>query len=509
MSLWFILWLTINFGNNFYGIRLSLGARINPRPSKRSVKSSFLRSTESKPEASERDNDNYGFVKGLIKVKVFGNLHKFAYYYVYVGIGNPKTKQMLIIDTGSQLINVACGKCKECGNHLLPNYELGASVTHKLIDCDSEFCKAVEGKCGLDESCLFNESYSEGSNVEGKVVGDLISFDIKKDSSYLSTFFNYIGCVTNESQLIKSQITNGILGLAKSDKPTLISHEYFETQSFIEKYLTDHFRPMKKIFSLCLSENGGVMTLGGVDDQLNLKIKNTTQLIWAPLVKSEFYIIKVLDASFQENKIEFKNKNFVLDTGTTISTLEKEVFNKIHKIFEGLCEDITKLSNEKKTSSKCTVDKKTGKMCFSDISKLPSIVLTFENGSNFEWTSDSYMINRTNKRTVNDYSWWCLGIESSKSNEYILGATFFKNNHVIFDLNKDVVGKSRNPIMSLQDCPLENPKRTEFNRFFLLCKALNLKMLDLGKIGQDCEDSIKKVLHIMVPQHHHSVYEFL
>ncbi|UKK01081.2 aspartyl(acid) protease [Theileria orientalis] len=424
MSLLLILWMTINFGNKFYVIRSSLGARIKPSPSKRTVRSSFLRSTESNPEPSERDNDNYGFVKGLIKVNVFGNLHKFAYYYVYVGIGNPKTKQMLIIDTGSQLINVACGRCKECGNHLLPNYELGASVTHKLIDCDSEFCKAVEGKCGIDESCLFNESYSEGSNVEGKIIGDLISFDTTNDSSDLSTFFNYIGCVTSESQLIKTQITNGILGLAKSDKPTLINHEYFETQSFIEKYLTDHFRPLKKIFSVCLSENGGVMTLGGVDEELNLKTKNKSQVIWAPLVKSEFYVIKVFDVSFQGDKIETKNKKFVLDTGTTMSTLENEVFNKMHKIFEDTCEDITKLSNEKKTSSRCAVDKKTGKMCFSDISKLPPIVLTFE------------------KKTVHDYSWWCLGIERSKNNENILGATFFKNNHIIFNLNKDIVGFS-------------------------------------------------------------------
>ncbi|EAN30517.1 Eukaryotic aspartyl protease family protein [Theileria parva strain Muguga] len=365
---------------------------------------------------SSRDRDNNGFVKGFVKVRIYGNLHKFAFHYIYIGIGNPKVKQMLIIDTGSQQINVACGRSPGCGKHLLDNYNYQNSLTYKPVDCNSESCKIMEGRCDLQKSCIFKETYSEGSSVNGMYVGDLVSFDINEDSTDLSSFFDYIGCVTTESKLIKSQITNGILGLSRSDKSTLIDNEYYESQSFIEKYLTDHFSPRHKIFSLCFAEDGGMLTLGGYDKELDLLVKKQSNLVWTPMMKSEFYILRVFKFSVDDDIYEVKHKNFVLDTGTTMSTFEKDLFDKIEKPIKQVCYDNKKFSKARKTNVVCKVDEKTGKICFSDLSKLPIITINFE------------------KRTLNDYAWWCLGIEESKTHENILGATFFKNNHIEFHM---------------------------------------------------------------------------
>uniref|UniRef100_A0A3B0N1X9 Aspartyl(Acid) protease, putative n=1 Tax=Theileria annulata TaxID=5874 RepID=A0A3B0N1X9_THEAN len=418
------------------GLKFSKCARSNS-PSK-----NLVARKKSDIKFGSRDKDNNGFVKGTVKVRIYGSLHKFAFYYIYIGIGNPKVKQMLIIDTGSQQINVACGNSPSCGKHSLDNYNYQNSVTYKPIDCESDSCKIIEGGCDLERSCIFSETYSEGSNVKGMYIGDLVSFDTDEDSSDLSSFFDYIGCVTHESAMIRSQITNGILGLSRSDKNPLIKNEYYESQSFIEKYLTDHFSPRHKIFSLCLSEDGGVLTLGGYDKDLDMLVKKKSDMIWTPMVKSEFYIVRVFRFTIDDDVTDVNRKNFVLDTGTTLSTFEKELFIKIEKPIKEACYQNKKFSKIKKTNIECKVDEVNGKICFSDITKLPIITINFENGTNFDWKPESYMIDRTVKRTINDYSWWCLGIEESKTNENIFGANFFKNNHVVFNLDKELIGIS-------------------------------------------------------------------
>jgi len=54
---------------------------------------------------------------------LYGNSSVLHYYYVNIYVGSQKSKQSLIIDTGSSLTGFPCkGFCNDCGVHLNPYY---------------------------------------------------------------------------------------------------------------------------------------------------------------------------------------------------------------------------------------------------------------------------------------------------------------------------------------------------------------------------------------------------
>ncbi|EKX73253.1 aspartyl acid protease, putative [Theileria equi strain WA] len=449
----------------------------------------------------------------ILRVPVYGNLHKFAYYYTFVNIGNHPQKQMAIIDTGSQLVNFACRNCSYCGNHVLKNLDPKSSYTASYITCKSVQCKIVGGKCNPDNSCGFMQTYSEGSSVHGKYISDVINFDSAGNERKLISWYNYIGCVNRENDLIYSQVSNGILGLSKIKNSENASNdqENHDIPAFIEKFLNDHYEEENAIFALCLSENGGILTIGGYDKSYNIdKLKHQQKgrgLInrtkWIPLINSDLYVVKMIRLEFMGDSIKIKNRKFVLDSGTTISILESGLFKKIIGYFQSLCTTIEyvnmnnslfsrnknpinwinsaetrvhgfspkafpakinpvvqeiffnenyknmntrNIKNDEKQTKifKCIQDRNTHNICFSDISNMPSIFLESDTGEKIEWLPRSYFLKRNSKKfSTNPNGWWCLGIEEGNLDENILGATFFKGNHLIFNLHTNKLGKKQ------------------------------------------------------------------
>ncbi|MFS7982621.1 putative nepenthesin [Helianthus anomalus] len=82
------------------------------------------------------------------------------------------------VDTRSDISWIDChmkGYHDELGHQL---YDPNASFTRKLVTCDEEICKDINGAgCKANTSCLYDESYGDGSNNTGYLVKDLVQYD--------------------------------------------------------------------------------------------------------------------------------------------------------------------------------------------------------------------------------------------------------------------------------------------------------------------------------------------
>ncbi|KAK1444381.1 aspartic peptidase A1 like protein [Babesia gibsoni] len=527
-----------------------------------------------------------------IHVTVYGNLHEYAYYYCIIEIGTPVQEQVVVIDTGSPNLVLSSSLCVQCGHHEKPPLNPSLSRTLSLVDGIKSFCANPSTIPGKRRHCKFEQTYEEGSTVNGYYANDYFTFRSENEPDALYKLRN-IGLITLETGPINEQRANGILGLglmslitaneettergsnnygnqccnghvgspasvrsrrfinSKNDKISgKISQDNLRKYSgvvsndmvpFTLDYLRGHFRPERHVFSLCLSENGGSLTFGGYSRHYatrtskNNRMKNVRysqkSITWVPLSVDDGYVIKVDSIIFSGMTIDNGNRNFYLDSGSTNSLLQSSTHSKIHSFFVDLCalleqnevldqksmlkaqynlkgpdannyvfpiiNDIEKkisgkhtgrvpisesmgtesdtYSNPSETNeaiqpvratttkdkhvseslyldslnelyknlsgeTTCSISHTTGYLCFSNISKMPTIRLKLESGEVLHWKPKSYFIRRRRAKETTNKAWWCLGLENGDNNN-ILGATFFKNNLVVFDLNRGKLGK--------------------------------------------------------------------
>lgn len=98
--------------------------------------------------------------------------------------------------------------------------------------------------------CTFLISYAEGSSLSGIVIEDEVQFERTSQGESIKTTF---GCTTKETNLFYTQAANGIFGLAPKRKSDLFEQLYKKHNPFTGEEL---------LFSVCLSSNGGELTIG-------------------------------------------------------------------------------------------------------------------------------------------------------------------------------------------------------------------------------------------------------
>lgn len=185
---------------------------------------------------------------------VYGNTAHLGYYYVNLWVGTPPVKQTVIIDTGSRLTAFPCTGCTDCGRHMDSYFDFEKSNTSHVIGCDENIpCSSCK-----NSECGYSQSYAEGSSISGILVEDYIMFgDDYLHSERVKFVF---GCHTRETNLFRTQLADGIMGLAfeKNRIPTLVDVLYKE-----KDISTD-------VFALCFGLYDGYMTIGGYNSSLHL-----------------------------------------------------------------------------------------------------------------------------------------------------------------------------------------------------------------------------------------------
>jgi hypothetical protein len=208
-------------------------------------------------------------------VPIYGPYISFAYFYALVSLGTPPQVMSVIADTGSSLTAVSCTSCPsgQCGNHQHPAYNPEASTTSVALPCSE-----CSNSCS-NGFCTYTVSYAEGSSIGGLLYTEqaYLTSDVSADASRYSPFsmqhFRF-GCQTHEGGLFMSQYADGIMGVGHSGS--------------IINSLWDEGKMDRKMFSLCLTLDGGAMTTGHVDTKLHDGGAN-----WASLGLAAHYEVRI------------------------------------------------------------------------------------------------------------------------------------------------------------------------------------------------------------------------
>lgn len=228
------------------------------------------------------------------------------YFYSDVWVGTPPTKYSVITDTGSTLMAFPCADCPNCGKHEGGRYDGTKSSTAKKVGCGS----GCPGSCDNSrKQCSYSQSYTEGSSLRGVFwedqvwVGAKVAQPAEGESGKYGINFKF-GCHTYENGLFTSQLADGIMGLGRDGKSIIAA-------------LRSSQRLDKQLFGMCLSLNGGALTLGGIDTSLH-----TGELKWQAFTgRTGFYTVATGALRVGNNVVKSSAATAIVDSGTSFTYL--------------------------------------------------------------------------------------------------------------------------------------------------------------------------------------------
>eukprot|EP00921_Rhytidocystis_pertsovi_P007920 GHVQ01013099.1.p1 GENE.GHVQ01013099.1~~GHVQ01013099.1.p1 ORF type:complete len:696 (+),score=76.94 GHVQ01013099.1:392-2479(+) len=391
---------------------------------------------------------------------LFGGIQELGYYFIDVQVGTPPQRQSVILDTGSSLLGFPCKSCSKCGDHIDMKFDVHASSTASWLSCTSPKC--FEFSCGVKNKCPYYERFTEGSEMRGSFVQDYISVGEAYQNNP-RIMYDYIGCHAVETKHFVTQEAAGIIGIAfprHPKQPTLID-ALFDTVS-------------SRLFSICLAENGGQLTIGGWDRSNHLPNSNgQKEICWTPLIGKKTYIVALTSLKVGDNVIASRGRDFgdvVVDSGTTYTYFPRRIYRSLRKVFDELCttENNCQYSND-------------NRQCWSIAdpasfpSFLPIIKLTFSD-VDLDWRPASYLYFRGE-------TFWCTAIDEEEYyTNTVLGMSFFKHKEIVFHREEHKIGfiEANCPSHSSKHRPTE-PEDTEQE----IPSVTILAPEDLGLAGKD------------------------
>jgi hypothetical protein len=197
----------------------------------------------------------------LSKSATKGKFEDLAYFYADLSVGTPAQTVSVILDSGSSTLAFPCDTCQSgaCGIHPHTfNTTLSNSIHH--AECDvANHCSS----CDEEGLCLYEKSYTEGSAVGGVYVRDVVAFGPSPGGASVVAQF---GCHTRETGLFRTQDSaDGVLGLSQGPLSVI--------RALVQGGAVD-----RNVFSLCFSDSGGVLALGGANEDTHLAASQATHM---------------------------------------------------------------------------------------------------------------------------------------------------------------------------------------------------------------------------------------
>ena len=345
-------------------------------------------------------------------------------HFSYIYVGTPPHRTSVIIDTGSHHTAFPCKGCR-CGKKMNPMFDPKKSNTSTILTCAG------------GNRCYFSQSYSEGSSWHAYRVRDKLwmggGVSSSKGSS-LAVDFQF-GCEDSETGLFRTQHVDGIMGMSATE-------DTLPHQLLAQKVTTT------RVFALCFSNDGGVMTLGGFDTNIHRLPKEPIKFV--KLIKTKgWFTVNLLDVSLRPSTAAsaaalskrsngssvslganvavlngYDHKGVIIDSGTTDTYLPHDV----KKSFEEIFKRMTKItySNNNMILSRVQYE------------SLPVVVFTLEGPDGMpvkiECPPSSYA------EEMGGGFMYAFRIYLTEASGAVLGANFMMDHNVIFDIDSKRVG---------------------------------------------------------------------
>lgn len=338
-------------------------------------------------------------------------------HFSYVYVGTPPQRQSVIIDTGSHITAFPCVGCKQCGSHTDPYWDPSKSNS------------SIISKCGKDK-CPISQSYSEGSSWQAYKVTDKLWVgglrpNIVPDADHYAINFLF-GCQTSETGLFRTQLADGIMGMSMSADTLL--------PQLKSQHITEN-----TIFTLCFKTGGGIMSIGGVDQNIH-----TSPISYTPLLKgsSGWFTIKIIDIALRPSaKSDSKDskeqslgyavaqyntgRGVIVDSGTTDTYLSRTLAPKFKDIFKSL--------------SHIAFDNKDITLTKDQYDMLPDIIFTVDN---LDPKGDPIQLVMTpsNYAESTGKNKYAFRVYMSEGSGGVLGANFMNDKNIIFNAEENKLG---------------------------------------------------------------------
>ncbi|RZC54199.1 hypothetical protein C5167_013063 [Papaver somniferum] len=341
-----------------------------------------------------------------------------------LSIGTPPTSYLAIMDTGSDLIWTQCKPCTECYKQPTPIFDPSTSSSFSKLSCTNTLCRALTASMCSDNACEYLYAYGDDSTTQGIMASETFTFGdpSSKDKSASISIPNVgFGC-GNDNEGGGFTQGAGLVGLGRGPL------------SLVSQLGTGRF-------SYCLNSIDSTQTssllFGSLANLVNTTTSDneiqTTPLIKNPSQPSFYYLdlegITVGETLLSIPKSTFQLKpsgsgGFIIDSGTTITYLQKTGFNAVKKAFIW--------------QMKLTVaDSSTGlDLCFNlpnSVSEIdvPKLIFHFK-GADLDLPGNNYMI------ADSDLGLVCLAMGASNGLS-IFGNVQQQNMLILHDLEKEVM----------------------------------------------------------------------
>lgn len=338
-------------------------------------------------------------------------------YLTEIELGNPPTSQIVLLDTGSDLVWVQCTPCIECFEQEGAIFNPQSSSSYQELSCDSTPCEDLYYyECGYSSSCVYGLAYGDGSET----IGDLALEDLtlQTGSGGTTTFEDFVfGC--GYENLGTFDEADGMLGMGRG----AVS-------------LAQQLRPyISGTFAYCLVpydstlESTLVLGYGEVPSTAGF----TRMLEGGPT--ATYYYVDVLGISVAGRRLSIPRSVFrftnegggsIIDCGTTLTYLPTVAYERV----------VAAVSTQVDATTVESPVEGLG-LCYDGAAAadtdFPSLVFHFE-GADMSVPADNYMV------AVDDAGTLCLIMADSGEDFTIIGNLQQQNFHVFYDLDSARIG---------------------------------------------------------------------
>eukprot|EP00980_Cylindrotheca_fusiformis_P021684 scaffold8529_cov137-Cylindrotheca_fusiformis.AAC.14 len=359
-------------------------------------------------------------------------------HHAQIYVGSPPQRQTVILDTGSRIVAFPCKPCKQCGSHVNPYFDTSRSTTHRFSKCGSCLMEGIS-KCSLfGRRCTMEQRYTEGSGWSGNEVEDIVWFgspDVLEsvEEHMQLAVFHAFGCQSKSKGLFQEQYADGILGLALDDR-SIISASY-------------HAGAIpRNSFSLCFTQAGGVLSLGGtlptehhLEQMQMTSISREHGLYSVEMVSLEVGSIVVTSSEKKPKllaRINEGKSGCLFDSGTTDTHLPSSLSDHIGNAAMEWSGGLTDFSTAKRNQA----------ISFEEFQRMPDITFRFSNNATLVMQPQYYMEGTPVDATTGNVIPWS-GVKTLANRIYIeeqdgavLGANAMFGYDILFDAHDHQIG---------------------------------------------------------------------